>query len=142
MAGYWIDLIFVADDVIDPRVLLNENLLLESYGRAVDGYLALESVTYDSVDHAVAVLAFLFGAKLPASEILVESDKELIDLSNYKANCLGFDELERRYVSWTEATKIDNTMDEYGLLGSVVGHVQRNQGKKQLVVVMERRLPS
>jgi hypothetical protein len=142
MAGYWIDLTFVADDVIDPRVLLNENLLLESYRGAVDGYLALESVTYDSVDHAVAVLAFLFDAKLPACELLVESDKELIDLSNYKGNCLGFDELERRYVSWTEATKIDNTMDEYGFLGSVIGYVQRNQGKKQLVVVMESRLRS
>jgi hypothetical protein len=142
MPGYWIDLTFVADDVIDPRVLLNENLLLESYGRAVDGYLALESVTYDSVDHVAAVLAFLFDARLPASELLDESDKELIDLSNYKAYCLGFDELERRYVSWTEATKIDNTMDEYGFLVSVIGYVQRNEGKKQLIIVMERRLRS
>ena len=142
MPDYWIDLTFIAVDEIDPRNLLNENLLLESYGRAVDGYLALESVTYDSVNHAVAVLAFLFGAKLTASELLVESDKELIDRSNYKANCITFDELERRYLSWIESTKIDNTMDEYGFLGSVIGYLQRNQGKKQLLVVMERRLRS
>lgn len=112
MSDYWIDLTFVADDDIDPRNVLDEDLLLASYGREVVGDLALESVTYDTVKHAVQALAFLFGAKLPASELLIETDKELIDLSNYKANCITFDELEVQYLPWIESTGIDNTMDE------------------------------
>jgi hypothetical protein len=134
-----IDLTFVATDQIDIKVLLNEALLFESYLKEEGGHLGLESVTIDNEVNINHMLAFLFGTNFSLSESMVNSGKQLIDLTTYKKNCISFDQLEKNYQDWIKLTNRENTMDEYGTLLGVIGYVHRNLGKNHLVLIIEKR---
>jgi hypothetical protein len=140
LSDLFIDLVFIATDLIDTEVLLNEDELLEEYlVEDENGYIGLESAYIDNESNLEKMLNFLFGTKVELKRLASSNGREVFDLTEFKQTCITTDELEGNYQEWIENSGRDNTMDEYGNLICIIGYVTRCINKKNLVLITEKR---
>ena len=131
-----IDLTFIATNQLDPEILLDETKLFQSYLiEDSKGFLALESTTIDNEFNLSLMLKFLFGDGFESLELIRAGDQIILDLTEYKQECITFKELDEKYQDWIIGSGRDNNMDEYGSLLGIVGYVNRNIDKTYLVLI-------
>jgi len=141
LGDLFIDLIFIATDLIDTDVLLNEDKFLEEYLVEEDenGYIGFESAYIDNESNLEKMLSFLFGSRVELKRLASSNGKEVFDLTEFKQTCITTDELEGRYQEWIKSSGRENTMDEYGNLINIIGYVRRRVDKKNLLLMTEKR---
>lgn len=134
------DMTFVATDNIDTDDLLDESHLFELFtDQDEDGNYGLENAVMDTYVNLEQMLSWLFKTKIELSELARKDGKQLWDLTTYKNEVKTFDELEADYQHWIDASNREKTTDEYGQLSGIIGYCQRNQHKKHLLLITERR---
>lgn len=95
---------------------------------SINGYLNLKKP-----------LGFLFGPNANFTVLSSIDDKQLFDLTPYKENCISFKDFESKYSNWISLSNRENTMDECGSLLGIIGYIQRNKEKKNLVLISKKR---
>jgi hypothetical protein len=60
-------------------------------------------------------------------------------LREYKWGCISPDELEEKYQEWVRISDRGNTMTEYGSLISILGYINKNSYKGELILIVEKR---
>ena len=136
LAELFIDLTFVATDTIDVEIFLNEDKFSATY---ITDELGLETAFIDNYDNLVRLLTFLFKRNITLTPLNSNTHKQVYDLTQYKQDCLTFDELENQYQEWITISDRGNTMDEYGNLIGLIGYIHKNIDKKHLVLISEKR---
>ena len=140
LADHLIELTFIATDEIDFSTLLNEEKLVEIFMlEDINGFLGLESAFIDNFENLKAMLSFLFKEEITFRELTSNNDKQVFDLTDYKDNCISTDELESNYPEWLKISGRRNTMGEYANLLCVIGYIDRNRDKKNLLLLIEKR---
>ena len=140
LGDFFIDLTFIATDLIDIDVLLHEDKLLEEYlVEDENDYIGIQSAYIDNESNLEKMLSFLFGSRAELKKLDSGNGKEVFNLTAFKQTCLTTDELEGSYQEWIKSSGRENTMDEYGNLVSIIGYVMRYVDKKNLVLITEKR---
>jgi len=140
LGDLFIDLTFIATDLIDTDILLNEDKLLEEYlVEDENGYIGVESAYIDNESNLEKMLSFLFGSRVELKRLASSNGKEVFDLTEFKQTCITTDKLEQSYQEWIKSTARENTIDEYGNLVGIIGYVTRCVDKKNLVLITEKR---
>jgi hypothetical protein len=139
LSDLFIDLTFIATDLVDTEVLLDEDKLLQEYsGEEANGYIGFESAHIFNECNLKKMLSFLFGTKAELRRLASNNVKEVFDLTEFKQTCITTDELEGRYHEWIKSSARENTMDEYGNLVGIIGYVTRCIEKQNLVLITAR----
>lgn len=140
LADLFIDLTFIATNEIDFNTLLNEEKLFATFlSDDTNGFLGLESAFIDNFENLKNMLTFLFKLEFEFKEVTSNDDKQIFDLTDYKDNCISTYELENNYQEWIKISGRQNTMDEYGNLICIIGYINRNIDKKNLLLLTEKR---
>ncbi|MDR2841380.1 MAG: hypothetical protein LBV75_09035 [Paludibacter sp.] len=130
-------LIFIATDIVDNECLLDDNKFFKTYITVdKDGFWGVESCFFEDTNLST-LLDFIFQKQISIDHICITNNRQLIELSKYKNNCINFEQLEEQYPQWIELTQRDNTMDEYGTILGIIGYINRNQHKKHLILKVE-----
>jgi hypothetical protein len=137
------ELIFIATDSFDSSVLLDEDEMIERYMvQDENGFYGLESFIIDRAENVYNLIHFVFQADCNLELVHQSGDVSLYDLSSLMGTCIDMDMLENVYQDWITLSGRANNMDEYGNLLGLVGFVDRNSDKKQLMLrVMRKEMP-
>lgn len=139
LSDLFVDLTFIATDLIDTEILLVEDKLFEEYlGEDENGYIGVESAYIDNESNLEKMLSFLFGTKVELKRLASGNGKEVFDLTEFKKTCITTDDLERSYQEGILSSGRENTMNEYGNLVSIVGYITRFINKKNLVLITNK----
>ncbi|ERJ61321.1 hypothetical protein [Sphingobacterium paucimobilis] len=133
-----LDLMFIATDTVDLKVFLDDDPLFATY---LGNETGIESSYTENQDNLILLLEFIFNTKVTLTELTESANRKVYDLTFYKDRCISIEDLERNYLIWIEESGHDNNMDEYGNLVSIIGYIRRNQGKKHLLLTVEKRTP-
>jgi hypothetical protein len=134
-----IELTLIATDVLEIDVFLDNDKLFDKY-ITLDrqGFShGLEGIVLNNADVIPKLFAFLFKKSHTIKEVYTSDNTTIVDLSNYKKNCINFEELENSYPHWIEESEQENTMDEYGTLLSLISYIKKNEAKKFLFAKLE-----
>jgi hypothetical protein len=135
-----LELTFIATNQIENDVLLNDEKLFEKFlTEDENGHLGIEVCLIDGKENLENLINFIFGKPKPLNIIKSRSDKDIIDLSAVRINCISLDDLEGQYKNWLEISDRENSMDEYGTILGIIGYIERNIDKKYLVLRMEKK---
>lgn len=137
LSELFIDLTFVATENIDFDTLLNDQKLFATY--STDKELLLESSFSDNYDSLIRMLTFLFKTNVTLNKMASSNEKEIYDLTVYKANCLTENELKEKHKEWLNIVDRENTMDEFGHPLGLINYIYKNRDKKHLVLITEKR---
>jgi hypothetical protein len=133
-----IDITIVATNILEIDLLVDEDKLLESYCKEeVNGFLNIEGFAFPTGINITQLLFFIYKIEAPLSEIFKTTNIVILDISNYKNQCLTFTEFDNTYQNWIEISSRENTMDEYGMLLEFISYTQRNLEKKFLLLRVE-----
>lgn len=136
---YRIDLTFIAANQVEKDILIDTDNLFPSYPEQdTNNHWELEYALMDGENQVAHMLTFLFGAQFEADIVQLAANKQLINLTSHKHNCMTFEEFDERYQEWIELTGRENTMDEYGTLQSIIGYVDKHINKPYLFVRVEK----
>lgn len=138
LADLYMDVYFVATNTIDTNILLDEHKFIKAFVTDFDGQ-GFDGTYAENQDDFFLLLSFIFRQSINLTELASNSNRELYDLTNFKQSCITVDELDLKYGQWLEDSKRENSMNEYGMIMSVVSYINNNLDKKHLVVVTERR---
>lgn len=136
LSELFMDLMFVATDVIDKEVFLDDNRLFSIY---LSDEMGIESSFIDNHNNLIRLLNFVFKTNVNLTELTSSKDRTVYDLTSYKTNCISTDTLEKEYQMYLEDTGRENNMDEYGKLIGIIGYIKRNADKTHLVLIAEKR---
>ncbi|MFS4445378.1 hypothetical protein [Maribacter sp. 2307UL18-2] len=135
------ELIFIATDSYKQSDLINEDELLVKYMAENDkGFYCLESMVIDRNKNIGKLIEFLFEVKMEFSEIRLSKDISVYDLSTLIGKNIDLKQLEEDYQNWIKISGRNNTMDEYGTLLGLISFLERNLGKKQLILRVENKI--
>ncbi|WP_224995076.1 hypothetical protein [Cesiribacter sp. SM1] len=135
-----IDIFLIARDEFDPSVILNPDEFLDHYlFEDEDENLSLAHMTLNNKEEIELLIKYLFNSLEPVS-VKHETDQiEIIDISDLKSSIASYEQLKEYYRDWINESGRDSHMDEYGALLSIIGYVQRNQDKKNLLIVNDKK---
>ena len=136
LSELFLELTFVATNNVDFDILLNDDKLFDTY---LSDSIGLESAFIDNFDNLILLLTFLFKTNITLTESTANLNKQVYDLTEYKDNCISIEELDEKYQEWIKISERENSMDEYGNLIGIVGYIQRNLSKKNLILMTEKR---
>jgi len=140
LGDLFIDLTFIATDLIDTDVLLNADKLFEEYlVEDENGYIGVESACIDNESNLEKMLSFLFRSRVELQRLASSNGKEVFDLTEIRQTCITTDELQGSYQEWIKISGRENTMDEYGNLVNIIVYVRRHVDKKNLLLMTEKR---
>lgn len=133
------ELIFIATDTYNESDLINEDELLVKYMTEDDkGFYGLESMVVDRNENIGKLIEFLFQVKMEFNEIKLSKNISVYDLSTLIGKNINLNQLENDYQKWINISGRNNTMDEYGTLLGLISFLERNKGKKQLILRVEK----
>ena len=127
---------FVATDTIDKEVFLNDDQLFSIY---LDDEMGIESSFIDHHENLIRLLNFLFNTNVSLAELTSSMDRKVYDLTLYKNNCISTDILDQKYQNWLSESGRENNMDEFGNLIGIISYIKRNEDKKHLILITEKR---
>ncbi|HVU98742.1 MAG TPA: hypothetical protein VHE34_26145 [Puia sp.] len=79
LSDLFIDLTFIATDVIDTEILLDEDKLLEEYsGEDENGHIGVESAHIDNDSNLETMLSFLFGTKVELHKLAFRNGRVML----------------------------------------------------------------
>ena len=135
-----IDIFLIARDEFDPNVILNPDEFLNHYlFEDEDENLSLAHMTLNNKEEIELLIKYLFHSSEPVS-VKHQTDKiEIIDISDLKSSITSYEQLKDYYQDWIEESGRESHMDEYGALLGIIGYVQRNQDKKNLFIVNDKK---
>lgn len=135
------ELIFIATDNYNKSDFINENELLDKFMiQDKNGFYSLESMVIDRKENIGKLLEFLFQRKTELTEIQLSENISIFDLSSLIGKSIDSNQLENDYQKWIKISGRNNTMDEYGTLLGLIGFLERNSGKKQLILRVENKI--
>tara|TARA_R110000751_G_scaffold306174_3_gene424029 strand:+ start:265 stop:1059 length:795 start_codon:yes stop_codon:yes gene_type:complete len=135
------ELIFIATDSYKQSDLINENEFLVKYMAEDDkGFYGLESMVIDRNENIGKLIEFLFEVKIEFNEIQLSENISVYDLSTLIGKNIDLKQLEEDYQNWIKFSSRNNTMDEYGTLLGLISFLERNMGKKQLILRVEKKI--
>jgi len=135
------ELIFIATDNYNKSNFINENELLDKFMiQDKNGFYSLESMVIDRKENIGKLLEFLFQRKTELTEIQLSENISIFDLSSLIGKSIDLNQLENDYQKWIKISGRNNTMDEYGTLLGLIGFLERNSGKKQLILRVENKI--
>ena len=130
--------IFLATDKYSIESILNEEQFFENYlFEDKDGFISLEAANFNSTDEIKELTKFLFQNVNISLQLYSDSQIKILDFSNQMNSIISSEKFEELYPNWLEATKRENTMDEFGMLISFIGYTHRNQNKKYLLLIIK-----
>jgi len=94
----------------------------------------------DRKENIGKLLEFLFKRKTELTEIQLSENISIFDLSSLIGKSTDLNKLENDYQKWIKISGRNNTMDEYGTLLGLIGFLERNSGKKQLILRVENKI--
>ena len=136
LSELFMDLMFVATDVIDKEVFLDDDRLFSIY---LTDKMGIESSFIDNENNLVRLLNFVFKTNVNLTQLTSSKDRTVYDLTSYKNNCISTDDLENNYQTWIQESGRENNMDEYGNFIGIIAYIKRNADKKYLVLICEKR---
>ena len=132
------DVTILATNEYHLASILNEEAFFDKYlFKENDGYISLESGRLDSINNIKLLIKYLFPDSEGYKEIYKDDSKTILDLTNQKFKITTFNELDIFYPQWTSESGRENNMDEYGMLLSFIGYLQRNQNKNNLLIIID-----
>ena len=78
--------------------------------------------------------------KIEFNEIQLSENISVYDLSTLIGKNIDLKQLEEDYQNWIKFSSRNNTMDEYGTLLGLISFLERNMGKKQLILRVEKKI--
>jgi hypothetical protein len=136
LSELFMDLMFVATDVIDKDVFLNDDQLFRIYLTDEKG---IESAFVDNHGNLIRLLNFIFKRNVSLTELASSMDRIIYDLTSYKDTCISDDDLESVYQNWIDESGQENNMDAYGSFVSIIAYIKHNSDKKHLILISEKR---
>lgn len=103
-------------------------------------FYSLESMVIDRKENIGKLLEFLFQRKTELTEIQLSENISIFDLSSLIGKSIDLNQLENDYQKWIKISGRNNTMDEYGALLGLIGFLERNSDKKQLILRVENKI--
>ena len=135
------ELIFIATDTYKQSDLINEDELLVKYMTEDDkGFYGLESMIVDRNENIEKLIEFLFQVKMKFNKIQLSENISAYDLSSLIGKNIDLNQLEKDYQKWIKISGRNNTMGEYGTLLGLISFLERNLGKKQLILRVEKKI--
>lgn len=138
LADLFMDVYFIATNTIDTKILLNEDKFIKAFVTDIDEQ-GFECVYAENQDDLIRMLTLIFGQPINLTELISNDDRQVYDLSDFRRNCISFDELDKKYEQWIEESKRENSMNQYGMIISAVSYINNNLDKKHLILITERR---
>ena len=129
-----IELCFFATDNLNDKIIFKNNTN-EVLDWDKDGYLTLAGFIIDTKN----INNFFEFILEYANVVSFLWDNEIIDLSEYKFNCITNEYLENNYLKWIKISGRENSMDEFGGIQEVINYITRNKNKKYLFLKMEEK---
>ncbi len=122
---------YTLDELITDELSLEKIVTVET-----DGYLSVECFCVQEQKNVTIFFSFVFNGKSEFSQLYDRNGLTIYDLSGIKSEVISFDELENQYIDWLSRSGHENTMDEYGMLLGVVGFIERNRHRENLLAVV------
>ncbi|PRY28567.1 hypothetical protein CLV58_12946 [Spirosoma oryzae] len=122
---------YTLDELITDELSLEKIVTVET-----DGYLSVECFCVQEQKNVTIFFSFVFNGKSEFSQLYDRNGLTIYDLSGVKSEVISFDELENQYIDWLSRSGHENTMDEYGMLLGVVGFIERNRHRENLLAVV------
>ncbi len=119
------------DELITDELILEKIVTVES-----DGYLSVEYFYVQEQKNVNIFFSFVFNGTSELPRLYDRDGLTIYDLSGVKSEVISVDELENQYIDWLSRSEHENTMDEYGMLLGVVGFIERNRYRKNLLAVV------
>ena len=138
LADLFMDVYFVATNIIDTNILLDESRFIKAYVTDFDGQ-GFECVYAENQDDLFLMLSLIFKQSIRLTELSSNCDREVYNLTSFLQSCITVDELNLKYEQWIEDSKRENSMNQYGMIMSAVSYINNNLDNKHLVVVTEKR---
>lgn len=122
---------YTLDELITDELSLEKIVTVET-----DGYLSVECFCVQEQKNVTIFFSFVFNGKSELPQLYDRNGLTIYDLSGVKSEVISFDELENQYIDWLSRSGHENTMDEYGMLLGVVGFIERNRHRENLLAVV------
>lgn len=122
---------YTLDELTTDELILEKIVTVES-----DGYLSVEYFYVQEEKNVNTFFSFVFNGISELPQLYDRDDLAIYDLSGVKSEGISVDGLENQYVYWLSRSGHENTMDEYGMLLGVVGFIERNRHRKNLLAVV------
>lgn len=132
------DITFLATDHFNINLIKDEDDFIKHFVFTdKDGYLSIESGGFlNSLKEVDLLVEFLFGNNKLLTDLYVDLQTRVIDITGLKDNIITTEALDAGYSKWLEETGRENTMDEYGMLICYIGYIQKNTEKKHLLLII------
>ncbi|MHA7101492.1 hypothetical protein [Roseivirga pacifica] len=135
------ELIFIATDDYKKSNLIDEKELFEQYMvEDENGYYGLESVLVDRQENIKNLIDFIFQTNFELSKIQESENISIFNLTSLIGQNIDLKTLEEKYQDWISLSDRNNSMDEYGSLLGLIGYLERNADKKQLILRIENKI--
>lgn len=122
---------YTLDELMTDELISEKIVTVEA-----DGHLSIECFYVQEQESVNTFFAFVFNDPSELPQLYNRDGMTIYDLSGIKSGVLSFEKLEKHYVDWLSQSGHENTMDEYGMLIGVVGFIDRNQHRKNLLAVV------
>lgn len=135
------ELIFIATDDHNESDLMDENQLFDQYMiEDKDGFYGLESILVDRKENIRNLIHFIFQTDIDLIKIDQSQNISIYDLTSLIGQHIDLRALENKYQNWISLSERNNTMDEYGSLLGLVGYLNRNTDKSDLILRVENEI--
>tara|TARA_R110002012_G_scaffold217900_1_gene389154 strand:- start:649 stop:1503 length:855 start_codon:yes stop_codon:yes gene_type:complete len=135
------ELIFIATDDYKKSNIIDEEELFEQYMvEDENGYYGLESVLVDRKENIKNLIDFIFQTNFELTKIQQSENISICHLTSLIGQNINLKTLEEKYQDWLSLSDRNNSMDEYGSLLGLIGYLERNADKKQLILRIENKL--
>jgi len=135
------ELIFIATDDFKKSNLIDEKELFEQYMvEDENGFYGLESVLVDRKENIKNLIDFIFQTNFELSKIQQSENISIYNLTSLIEQNIDLKTLEEKYQDWISLSDRNNSMDEYGSLLGLIGYLERNADKEQLILRIENKI--
>lgn len=135
------ELIFIATNDYEKSNLIDESKLFERYMiQDENGYYGLESILVDRKENIKNLIDFVFQTKTELNKIEQSENISIYNLSSLIGQNIDLKNLEEEYQNWISISDRNNSMDEYGILLSLISYLERNADKSQLILRIENKI--
>ena len=135
------ELIFIASEDYEKSNLIDEKELFEQYMvEDKNGYYGLESIIVDRKENIKNLIDFIFQTNFELTKIQKSENISIYNLTSLIGQNIDLETLEEKYQDWISLSDRNNSMDEYGSLLGLIGYLDRNEDKEQLMLRVENKI--
>ena len=135
------ELIFISTNNYNKVNLIDEKKLFEQYMVEDENqFYGLESVIIDRKENIKNLIDFIFRTNFELCMIQHYENISIYNLTSLIGKNIDLKTLEEKYQDWLSLSDRNNTMDEYGQLLDLIGYLERNADKEQLILRIENKI--